>query len=99
MFSALLLLPIVAFVISKKDTNILERLGLDRNDSGIRCPVCHWCPQRFDTWRCDPGCGHVWNTFETRGRCPECSKQWQRTACLRCGEWSPHESWYDQKRV
>jgi len=38
-------------------------------------------------------------TFETRGRCPECSKQWQRTACLRCGEWSPHESWYDQKRV
>jgi hypothetical protein len=87
-----LLLPVFAFVIGKRNTTILEKLGLDRGGLGIRCPVCSWRPQKHDTWMCNPGCGHVWNTFETRGCCPECSKQWYQTACLRCGEWSLHES-------
>jgi hypothetical protein len=36
----------------------------------------------------------VWNTFETRGRCPGCRKQWRVTVCLACGVGSPHEDWY-----
>jgi hypothetical protein len=93
------LLPVFAFVIGKRNTTILEKLGLDRGDRGIRCPVCYWRPQKHDTWMCNPGCGHVWNTFDTRGCCPECNKQWHQTACLRCGEWSLHESWYERKHV
>jgi hypothetical protein len=36
----------------------------------------------------------VWNTFWTRGLCPGCGYRWPQTACLRCRQWSPHESWY-----
>lgn len=60
----------------------------------IRCPVCEWQPQRKDRWSCAPVCGHVWNTFETEGRCPRCSRQWEHTQCLNCGSWSPHRDWY-----
>jgi len=50
-----------------------------------------------DRWQCL--CGHVWNTFDTAGRCPACSKQWKETCCLPpiaggCGRWSPHLDWY-----
>lgn len=37
---------------------------------------------------------HVWNTFDTRGVCPNCDKQWKDTQCLECHRWSPHEDWY-----
>lgn len=66
--------------------------------SRIRCPECRWQPSKADTWCCDPGCGHVWNTFETRGRCPNCGKQWQYTACHKCEKWSPHEAWYEERK-
>lgn len=59
----------------------------------IRCPRCGWQPRRHDRWSCV--CGHVWNTFETRGRCPGCGVAWEQTQCLRCAEWSPHEDWYE----
>jgi hypothetical protein len=58
----------------------------------IRCPRCGWEPRRSDRWSCTCGC--IWNTFETRGRCPACGKAWQETQCLRCFQWSRHEDWY-----
>lgn len=58
----------------------------------IRCPGCKYRPHRRDQWLCD--CGHEWNTFDTRGLCPACGKQWTETCCPRCGEWSPHDDWY-----
>ena len=73
---------------------------------GIRCPKCEWRPARSDQWCCVnintpeppfPSCGTEWNTFATHGRCPGCSHQWQWTSCLRCGEWSLHEDWYEQR--
>ena len=60
----------------------------------IFCPLCTWAPGPHDLWECRPGCRTVWNTFETRGRCPGCRKQWQVTVCLACGVGSPHEDWY-----
>ena len=85
----------------------LEELE-DQSDFGrIRCPLCRWQPRRFDRWCCvdcaDPeyffnGCGAVWNTFETRGVCPNCSHHWQWTACLACHGWSLHEDWYVENR-
>ena len=63
----------------------------------IRCPRCRWQPGRQDRWYCEPGCLHHWNTFETGGICPRCGKEWEETACLRCGEWSRHADWYEKQ--
>jgi hypothetical protein len=42
------------------------------------------------------GCGTVWNTFLTKGRCPGCSHQWRWTSCLQCQQWSLHDDWYEK---
>ena len=78
----------LALVHTRKDVRT------DIGDFGvrIRCPECRWRPARHDRWQCD--CGHLWNTFETGGRCPECLKQWKHTKCPRCAVWSPHDEWY-----
>lgn len=69
----------------------------------IRCPHCRWSPERRSRWYCLPcgapeffrdGCGHGWNTFDTRGRCPGCDYQWRHTSCLSCSRWARHEDWY-----
>ncbi len=77
---------------SKETTQIDEDLATSLGEGRIRCPRCGWKPSREDRWQCS--CLHVWNTFDTRGRCPACSKQWLDTQCRRCAEWSPHEAWY-----
>ncbi len=59
---------------------------------GVRCPKCEWTPRANNLWSCN--CGHGWNTFDTRGLCPECGYQWEVTGCLQCGEMSPHAEWY-----
>ncbi|MDQ3037075.1 MAG: hypothetical protein M3Y87_32070 [Myxococcota bacterium] len=70
-----------------------ERLGARDREPRIRCPRCRWAPRAHDRWQCE--CLHVWNTFETRGRCPACAKRWALTQCLRCHALSPHEDWYE----
>src|SRR4051812_49048470 len=35
-----LFLPLISLVIGKRDSNILDKLGLDRIGSRIRCPRC-----------------------------------------------------------
>jgi hypothetical protein len=62
----------------------------------IFCPKCHWVPQEWDRWECEPSCGCVWNTFDTCGVCPSCGKNWENTQCLDCGCWSPHAEWYHE---
>ena len=87
---------IFGFVLSP-NRRILERLEeTGRRKLRIRCPACQWQPAPSDTWCCAPGCGHVWNTFETRGLCPGCNQQWTHTACLRCSTWSLHEELYEE---
>jgi hypothetical protein len=82
-----------------------ERLAHDEDFGRIRCPLCAWHPSRSSRWCCDAreapepffeGCGTQWNTFSTRGRCPQCGHQWQWTSCLRCHQWSLHEHWYER---
>ena len=71
----------------------------------IRCPLCDWQPKKDSRWFCisigppenySGGCGHGWNTFDTRGRCPGCSHQWRYTTCFGCNRWSLHDDWYVQ---
>ena len=86
-----MLVVIVGLVRGKSDMKDLLWGGGVR----LRCPKCGWQPQKEDRWSCNPaGCGHVWNTFETGGHCPGCSRHWKDTACLSCGAWSEQESWY-----
>lgn len=78
--------------VSKETTQRDEDLATSLGEGRIRCPKCSWRPSRHDRWQCS--CLHAWNTFDTRGRCAACRKQWLDTQCRRCAEWSPHESWY-----
>jgi hypothetical protein len=76
----------------KETTEIDEAVESILRNGRIRCPKCGWRPTRQDRWSCS--CLHAWNTFETRGKCPACGKQWSDTQCPRCHQWSPHEAWY-----
>lgn len=87
-----LTLPLVVGLLFRPKHSVDE--FIDRG-SRVRCPSCRWEPAKSDRWCCAPGCGHVWNTFETEGVCPGCNKRWKDTACLRCSVWSPHEDWYE----
>ncbi|MDP2386614.1 MAG: DUF4272 domain-containing protein [Bacteroidota bacterium] len=58
----------------------------------IECPVCEWPPDGEEHWQCT--CGHAWNTFDTKGKCPSCNFQWEETYCPACGQTSPHNDWY-----
>lgn len=90
------------------DRIVIPRIELEDDDEalqGIRCPKCAWRPAPSDLWCClridtpeppFPACGTEWNTFSTHGKCPGCAHQWQWTSCLRCGEWSLHEDWYER---
>jgi hypothetical protein len=60
--------------------------------NGIRCPKCAWVPLKSTRWSCT--CQHIWNTFDTRGKCPNCSHQWTETACPACKQMSSHDAWY-----
>ena len=78
---------------------------IDEGKSRIRCPRCEWQPPPSTLWACESygtpepyfgGCGTLWNTFATGGKCPGCGHQWQWTSCPHCHEWSPHEDWYEE---
>jgi hypothetical protein len=62
----------------------------------IRCPKCLFQPSDDVRWGCK--CGHVWNTFWTAGKCPQCRFQWEITGCPNCGEISEHSAWYEPER-
>ena len=87
------LLPLIGFLLNTRSPGT-DTHHFDPDVLEIRCPLCGWQPQKPDRWVCDPGCLHRWNTFETAGICPACTKEWHDTACLKCGGWSPHEAWY-----
>jgi len=97
-----------AFRKTEKIRDILKILDPDENESKtarIRCPHCKWQPNKASRWFCADcdapeyfygGCHTSWNTFETGGICPGCAHRWIWTSCLRCGEWSRHEDWYEK---
>ena len=70
----------------------MVRAGSDPMDPRIRCPKCQWSPDAEARWSCR--CRHLWNTFHTGGVCPGCGYQWTITACLNCGQTSPHSEWH-----
>jgi hypothetical protein len=82
------------------------RLEEHEGEPEIRCPLCFWHPRPSSKWFCAfcphpegllGGCGTMWNTFDTHGRCPGCQHQWRWTSCLSCGGWSLHADWYVER--
>lgn len=61
----------------------------------IQCSTCEWNPDGGIHWACT--CGHMWNTFETKAKCPKCNMQWTDTWCPACGKPTPHKDWYKTK--
>ena len=72
------------------------RLNMKHRRIEIHCPLCSWKPTPASRWQCRPGCGHVWNTFDTGGICPACGHAWKTTACLSCPGVPPHPDWYHE---
>lgn len=101
--------PVFLFKKTPETVEIFDSLTKDRVESGfekIRCPLCNWKPKKANRWSCADcdapeffygGCYQTWNTFETRGKCPNCAHQWRWTSCLKCHGWSLHEDWYEKK--
>jgi rubrerythrin len=97
-----------AFKKTAEAEELIRRLEAEKEKTGrrrIRCPLCGWQPDASSRWFCADcdapeyfygGCGTVWNTFETGGRCPGCGHRWRWTSCLRCAGWARHDDWYEQ---
>lgn len=97
-----------AFRKTSETEEILKTVELEKDEtdfSRIRCPLCRWQPDPASRWFCADcdfpeyfygGCGAMWNTFETSGRCPGCRHRWRWTSCLRCGGWARHKDWYQK---
>jgi predicted amidophosphoribosyltransferase len=61
----------------------------------VACPACGTPPLVGAMWSCGPdGCGFLFDTFETKARCPKCEAHFAVTWCPTCGKPSPHRAWY-----
>lgn len=78
------------FSVRRQIENI-ARVG--RVEMEIACPHCGQSPTEGEEWDC-ANCGYSWNTFNTRGMCPGCGRQWLETQCHSCGRWAAHHEWY-----
>jgi len=67
---------------------VTGRVSADDVMAAVRCPHCGHRPAPNARWGCY--CGHVWNTFETRGLCARCRHSWRDTVCLACSAYAPH---------
>jgi Zn-dependent protease len=56
------------------------------------CPACHTHPPIGPVWRCHE-CGTEFDTFETRGRCPNCQITFPTTICIDCRKSFPLAEW------
>jgi Zn-dependent protease len=59
---------------------------------GFACPSCHTAPVKGTIWKCSQ-CSQAFDTFQSRGVCPNCRKQFEVTKCLDCGVASPMSEW------
>jgi Zn-dependent protease len=59
---------------------------------GFACPGCRTAPPIGTYWKCG-NCEQRFDTFETRGVCPNCSAAYPITMCLDCHEQHPMTEW------
>jgi Zn-dependent protease len=77
-----------------KTARALRNLEKIPRRQGFACPSCRTAPPIGPIWRCNK-CETKFDTFETRGVCPQCSARFEKTTCLDCrhqahiSEWQP----------
>jgi Zn-dependent protease len=59
---------------------------------GFACPSCRMAPPVGERWKCGH-CGQLFDTFETRAKCPGCGVKYEATMCLHCKEQHPMKDW------
>jgi len=59
---------------------------------GFACPSCRTAPPLGAYWTCGH-CEQAFDTFQTRGVCPNCGAQFATTTCLDCQEQHPMNEW------
>jgi Zn-dependent protease len=59
---------------------------------GFACPWCKAAPPMGDFWTCGQ-CKQSFDTFQTRGVCPQCAAQFAVTRCLDCGHPNAMNDW------
>ena len=75
-----------------QQARVLLRLAKLPRTSGFACPSCNTAPPVGAYWKCSH-CGQAFDTFQTRGVCPNCKAQFAVTKCLDCGVAKPMGEW------
>ena len=70
----------------------LAKVGRAPRRDGFICPDCKNPPPTGNFWRCGQ-CRHSFDTFATRGVCPNCGAQFTVTSCPECGNARPINEW------
>jgi Zn-dependent protease len=70
---------------------LLKREKMPRR-AGFLCPSCKVAPPLGALWRCGK-CSQAFDTFETRGKCPNCEAQYPITMCGECRRQYPMQEW------
>jgi len=75
-----------------KTARALRKLEKIPRRQGFACPSCRTAPPIGSFWRCNK-CASKFDTFETRGVCPQCSARFDKTTCLDCRQSNPIADW------
>jgi hypothetical protein len=75
-----------------QQARVLLRLAKLPRTPGFACPSCETSPPTGAFWKCSH-CGQAFDTFQTRGVCPNCKAQFAVTKCLDCGVAKPMSEW------
>lgn len=75
-----------------KTAQALRKLEQLPRRQGFACPSCQTAPPVGPFWTCNH-CHARFDTFETRGVCPQCSARFEKTTCLDCHHQSPIAEW------
>jgi Zn-dependent protease len=59
---------------------------------GFACPSCKAAPVVAALWGCGR-CSHEFDTFASRGQCPNCALPFETTSCPECGHAHPMSEW------
>ncbi|MGD0891821.1 MAG: M50 family metallopeptidase [Terracidiphilus sp.] len=70
---------------------LLKREKMPRR-AGFACPSCKTPPPLGPLWKCSQ-CTSPFDTFQTRGVCPNCSAQYPVTMCGDCRRQYPIKEW------
>jgi Zn-dependent protease len=75
-----------------RQAQALYRFAKLPRHEGFACPACKAAPLVGRFWKCGR-CGEVFDTFQTRALCPNCSAQVAVTTCPDCRAQNPLSEW------